>query len=129
MGIFTETIVVSARDDGSSAQSIDALVDTGATFLWVPQEVLQRAGVAPEFRRTVEFADGRTVEMDGAYVRRTLKGESGIVPALFGDAGTEACLGAIPLEIFSIGVDPVNKKLIRVVQPQKRAVLLYSPPR
>ncbi|OGG53061.1 MAG: hypothetical protein A3F84_20770 [Candidatus Handelsmanbacteria bacterium RIFCSPLOWO2_12_FULL_64_10] len=129
MGTFSETIVVSARDDGASAETVDALVDTGATFLWIPQEILQRAGIAPEFRRTVEFADGRTVERDGAYVRLTLRGESGIVPVLFGDAGTEACLGAIPLDIFSLGVDPVNKKLIKVVQPQKRAVFLYSPRR
>jgi len=44
---------------GRRYETIDALVNTGAMYTWVPQSILERLGVTPTFRRPFLTADGR----------------------------------------------------------------------
>ena len=48
--------------------------------------------------------------------RTWLKLEDGeeIVPVIFGDEDSQPLLGAVTLEIFRLGVDPVSQRLIPV---------------
>ncbi|MCH8310391.1 MAG: aspartyl protease family protein, partial [Chloroflexi bacterium] len=45
-----------------------ALADTGATTTVIPASVLGRLGITPTQRKTFEYADGNTVELDMAPV-------------------------------------------------------------
>ncbi len=47
MGHF-RVIVQVAKGAGERFESIETLVDTGATYTWIPRDVLQRLGVPPE---------------------------------------------------------------------------------
>jgi clan AA aspartic protease len=99
---------------GARFVTIEALVDTGATHLSVPRDVLDRVGVVPEEEWTFELADGRKVPYPVAQTRirigeRTL---SSIV--VFGEPGSEPILGVIPLESFGLAADPVHRRLISV---------------
>src|SRR5437773_5210849 len=49
MGHFRVSIQVGRRG-GERFAPLDALVDTGATYTWVPGDVLEGVGVAPEER-------------------------------------------------------------------------------
>jgi clan AA aspartic protease len=99
---------------GERFQMMEALVDTGASYTWVPRDVLEGLGVRPDESRVFVLADGREVRYPMAWVRARL--DERIQPTLVvcGDSGTEPLLGAFTLEGFGLGVDPVNRRLIPV---------------
>ena len=45
----------------------------------------------------------------------TLNGETLSVVCIFGEAGSDPLLGSLALEAFSLGVDPVNKRLVPTI--------------
>lgn len=58
MGIFRVPIQVGSRI-GKTFASLDALVDTGAMFTWIPRDVLDTLGVVGEEEWPFVLADGR----------------------------------------------------------------------
>ena len=46
---------------GGRFENLEALVDTGATYTWVPRDLLERLGVRPDEERPFVLADGRQV--------------------------------------------------------------------
>ena len=113
MGTFRVSIQL-ARTGGQRFERIEALVDTGASYTWIPRDVLESLGVQPDEERVFVLADGREVRYPMAWLRVRL--DERIQPTLVvcGDAGTEPLLGAFTLEGFGLGVDPVNRRLIPV---------------
>lgn len=94
--------------------TLDALVDTGASYTWVPRDVLEGLGMRPSFRRPFVLADGRAIDYDMIEALIRVNGETRTSPVIFGDPGTEPLLGVVTLEIFGLGVDPVNQELISI---------------
>jgi clan AA aspartic protease len=98
---------------------IDALVDTGATYLCIPHHVRNALELDELEQRDTTFADGR--DRSGPYVGPVQVGwqDRGcfVGAMVFGD---EALLGAIPMEDMNLLVNPltrevfVNPKPIRV---------------
>ncbi len=113
MGAFHVKIEV-GPPSGGSFESLDALVDTGATYTWVPREILERLGVQPEEEWPFELADGRQVSYSVAWVRVRINGRTQPTIAVFGDAGTEPLLGVFALEGFRLAADPINRRLMPV---------------
>ena len=97
---------------GGRFESIQALVDTGTTYSWVPASVLSRLEVKPTFRFPFVLADGRRIERDMAETRARLSGEGRTTIVLFGDEGTQALMGAYAVEGFGLSADPVNRRLV-----------------
>lgn len=114
MGTFRCRIELGAVG-GTRYEAIEALVDTGATYTWIPRPVLERLGITPTISRRVKLADGRIIEREGAQVPVRFDGEMLSTICLFGDEGSEPLLGSVTLEEFGLGVDPVNRQLIPVV--------------
>jgi len=50
-----------ADGSGQGFERVEAMVDTGATYTWVPASVLQRLGHQPEEQWEFELADGRKI--------------------------------------------------------------------
>ena len=100
--------------EGHRYETVEALVDTGATYTTVPGSTLRRLGVSPHTRGTFVSADSSRVERD--IGRTWLKLEEGeeIVPVIFGDEDSQPLLGAVTLEIFRLGVDALSQRLIPV---------------
>lgn len=115
MGTFRVSVQL-ASPGGEPFESVEALVDTGASYTWIPRDLLERLGVRPDEERVFVLADGREVRYPVAWVRIRLDAGERIQPTLVvcGDLGTEALLGAFTLEGFGLGVDPVNRRLIPV---------------
>src|ERR1051326_5272463 len=99
---------------GDSSKSIEALVDTGASYSWIPRDVLEGLGVRPDEERVFVLADGREVRYPMAWVRARLDDRTQAPLGVCGESGTEPLLGAFTLEGFGLGVDPVNRRLIPV---------------
>lgn len=111
MEAFRITIEVGDRQ-GQRFERLEALVDTGATYTWVPRSVLGRLGVRAEYERPFVLADGRQVFYEVAWTMVRLDGEAQPTLAVFGDEGTEPLLGVFTLEGFGLGVDAVNRRLV-----------------
>jgi clan AA aspartic protease len=113
MGHFLEPIAVGLRS-GDRFVSLEALVDTGATYTWIPQEVLEGLGARPDEERVFVLADGREVRYPLAWVQIKIGARAQPTIAVFGTRGSQPILGVFTLEGFGLGVDPLNRRLILV---------------
>src|SRR5436309_8918893 len=114
MGDFRVAIQI-ARAKGERVEPLRALVDTGSTFTWIPQGLLERLGVIPEEELLFELADGREQRYPVAWVQIRLEGrrEQPTIVA-FAPPGSEPILGVVTLEEYLLAVDPVHHRLIPV---------------
>lgn len=110
-GIFHAYIAVAAQPDGPFRE-LDALVDTGSLYTWVPRSLLQQLGVRPTATRRFVLANGEVIDRDVAWIVIRLNGETSPTICVFGDEGTEPLLGVVALEEYALAADPVNQRLI-----------------
>ncbi len=113
MGAFSVPVEV-GNVDGTSYAFLDALSDTGASYLVVPRSILSAVGARVAERRKLTLADGREVEMDVGAVSLRLDGRSFPVLAVFGGDEAGTLLGAVALETFGLAADPVRGRLVPV---------------
>jgi len=99
---------------GERWERVSALVDTGASYTWIPRPTLERLGVAPTFRLPFILADGRRIERDLAETRIRLRGQIRTRIVVFGDEGSQVLMGADTLQGFSLAPDPVNHRLMPI---------------
>src|SRR5256884_9092701 len=67
MGHFHVSVQVGQLAGGPVAR-VQALVDTGATYTWIPRDVLEALGVVPEEEWPFVLADGREVHYPVAWI-------------------------------------------------------------
>ncbi|MBI4236435.1 MAG: retroviral-like aspartic protease family protein [Chloroflexi bacterium] len=113
MGTFHVTVQI-GDPRGTRFETVEALVDTGASHTRVPRSTLERLGVRPEERWPFRLADDREAEYDVAETQVHIDGRTRSSIVVFGEEGSEALLGAHTLEGFRLGVDPVGRRLIPV---------------
>jgi len=99
---------------GDMFEAIRPLVDTGASYSWIPRDILDRLGVAPEENWPFVLADGREVQYPVASTLVKLSGRARSTIVIFGAPDSEPLLGAFTLEGFRLAADPVNHRLISV---------------
>jgi len=112
LGIFRVDLGV-GDFDGSNFEPIDALVDTGASYTSIPEDILIRLGVQPEEERNFVLANGQTVSRSLAWIRVRLEGKEQPTLVIFGDRESQALLGAFTLEGFGLSVDSLGRRLVR----------------
>lgn len=96
---------------GASVVNTQALVDTGALHLCIPESVSRQLNLAAERVRRVTFADGRSVEAPYAGpIRVEVAGRTCFVGAMV--FGEEVLLGAIPMEDLDLVVDPARQQVV-----------------
>jgi clan AA aspartic protease len=122
MGQFTVSVQVSPRGGGAAA-TVEALVDTGATYSSIPRDVLEALGVVPEEEWPFLLADGREVTYPVAWMSVRMRDRMQPTIVVFGDPGSQPILGMLTLEGFRLAVDPVNRRLVSVPARLGSAVL------
>ena len=110
MGTFHWPLTVLSTD-GTREETIEALVDTGASYTLLPGAMLRRLGVVPQRRLEFESANGEIIEHDIGEVRIRIDGVEATSIVVFGDDAASPRLGADALQSVSMVVDPVNKNL------------------
>jgi len=111
MGLFR----VSAHLTGPTGQNetVELLVDTGATFLVVPRALAERLELRPTRMCPIQTAGGRKETWPMAEVRLRLDGQEVTTPCLIAAEGP-ALLGAVALESLLLAADPVARRLVPV---------------
>ena len=110
MGTFRVAVTV-GNPDSDARETVDALVDTGATFSVMPASLLLRLGIAPTRMRRLRLANGQTEERQTGMAFFEVGGRDGEARVVFGPENLYL-LGATTLEDLSFIVDPINKRLI-----------------
>jgi len=113
MGTFSVDLDV-GDPRGEVWETVQALVDTGSSYTWLPRRLLDRLDVRHQFQREFETADGRVVQRDLAVTMVRWDGETMPTLVVFGGNGDAVLLGAYTMEGFSLAPDPVNRRLVRV---------------
>ena len=85
MGTFNHPITLYS-DDRSVAETVDALVDTGATFLTMPDDILDRLGIEPFQSVTLRLANGEVERRRIGEVRVQLDGQERTAVCAFGES-------------------------------------------
>ena len=111
MGTFYHEMQVFSAN-GDRFETVDALVDTGASYSQVPGSTLQRLGISPTDTVEAVLADGREVEDLGAEIRVRIDGRETSTWVTFGPENVAALLGAHALEGVRLAVDPLRRILI-----------------
>jgi predicted aspartyl protease len=113
VGTFTVAFQV-GDPQGQNWEWVEGLVDTGASYSWVPGSVLAGLGVQASFQVPFILTDGRRFERGVAETRLRLDGEERATLIVLGDEGTQPLIGAYMLEGFRLSPDPVNRRLVPV---------------
>jgi clan AA aspartic protease len=92
--------------------TVEALVDTGAIYTMLPEDLLERLGVERLESDVFQLADDSLVEYwIGSTVVR-LQGRALPVPVVFARPDNTPLLGATTLEILRLIVDPIEQRLV-----------------
>ncbi len=113
VGTFRVTIEI-GDPQGQRWETVEALVDTGASHTVAPASVLRRLGVTVQERWPFRLADERVVERDVGFAAVRINGRFAPVVVVFGDEGAESLLGAHTLKGLRLAVDPVARRLVPV---------------
>ena len=93
-------------------QTVEALVDTGATLSIFPGTLLRRVGVKPLHTVRTRLADGSIVRRSIGEVRLKLNGEAVTTRVLFGRERDAKVIGLVTLESLGLAVDPIRRRLV-----------------
>jgi clan AA aspartic protease len=97
---------------GERSVTLDMLVDTGATYSIVSEELAQKIGVTRYPRPvTMTLADGRRKELETGVATFTVAGREAPAMILIGKVA-EPILGVETLEVLGLAVDPRRQRVI-----------------
>ncbi len=91
---------------------IEAIADTGARTLALPEEVVERLGVEQQREVAVTYADERRERRPVVGpITITVEGRSAVVEAIVLPAGSTPLIGQVVLEIVDLVADCAEKRL------------------
>ena len=73
MSIFREEVKISNPSNPKRLLRVQMIVDSGATYNWLPAEVLLKLGITPVVKRKLKLANGNIVEKDVGIIDITVK--------------------------------------------------------
>ena len=99
VGIFRADFTI-RHQDGTQLRALNGVVDTGSSFVIVPERILDEMGVARDEPALFGLADGSTREMSVGEVLLGLQGRTKTVPVVFGPDPRQTLLSAMALAAF-----------------------------
>jgi predicted aspartyl protease len=112
---FTVPITVAATEAGPTEQ-IEAWVDTGSMYSWMPSDLLARLNIRPHGVRTFTLASGEEIDREVGRAGITVDDRTEVTIVVFGKAESQALLGAYALEGLALAADPLNERVVPVAR-------------
>lgn len=112
MGKVLEKVRIANLLDPAKSATVEAIVDTGATMLVLPQDIIETLGL--EKVEEVRVKSNNHVETKEIYgvVRLELKGRIGNFDVLAENKGSQPLIGQIVLERLDLIIEPSTKKVM-----------------
>jgi clan AA aspartic protease len=99
------------RGPGGKEKEVQFLIDSGATYSLVPQEIWQEIALTPMREHTFVLADGSKITRKISECYIILPQGEAHTPIILGEAHDEALLGVVTLEILGLVFDPFKRTL------------------
>ena len=112
MGIFRTRIAIAALAAPDERREIEAMVDTGSEYNWVPRSLLERLDVVVQRVERFETANGQVLERDIGFAMLYAAGRVTATVVVFAEDGDMTLLGAIGLEGLNLRVDLARRELV-----------------
>lgn len=96
-------------------ESVRFLIDSGATYTVLPEEVWRKIGLKPIREHEFMLADGKVIKRKVSECYIALPQGEGHTPVVLGEADDQALLGFVTLEILGLVFNPLK----RTLQPMK----------
>ena len=113
MGKVIEKIKLTSLFDPSKSMEVDAVVDTGATMLVLPQNLVNQLNLRRLREVTMKYANNdRRQKFIYAALFVEIKGRIGTFDVLAEAEGSEPLIGQIILEELDLVVEPGTRRLI-----------------
>lgn len=113
MGKVVEKVRLTNIFDPAKSVEVDALIDTGATMIVLPQSVVDELGLRKMREAAARYGNGKT-EAKFVYgvVTAEMKGRAGEFDVLAEPEGVQPLVGQILLEQLDLIVDPNARSVI-----------------
>jgi clan AA aspartic protease len=99
--------------DPEKSIEVEAVIDTGATMIVLPKNLVERLGLKKVEDVKVKYVDGSVKEKEVyGVVRVELMGRVGNFDVLAEDEGAQPLIGQIVLERLDLIIEPSTKRLI-----------------
>ena len=98
--------------DRERLETVDALVDTGASYSLFPRTMLERLGIEKRFVLPFEQADGGVIDRDVGQAMLVINGTESSMRVIFGEDDAEPLLGSNALQEFLLVVDAAAEELV-----------------
>ena len=113
MSKVIEKVKLTNLFDPTKWAEVEAVIDTGATMLVLPQSVVDELGLRKTGDRRVKYANNQTrVKPVYRGVILSIKGRDGIFDVLAEVEGSEPLVGQIVLEALDLVIDLTTKTII-----------------
>ncbi len=109
MGITRIEGVVSGPS--GKACTVKLLVDSGATYSVLPDEVWRELELRPKKEIELSLADGTPIHRQMSECHIAIAGEEGHTPVILGEPGDAALLGVVTLEVLGLIFHPLKREL------------------
>jgi len=93
------------------SRAVRFVVDSGAKYSLLPLDVWRGIALEPKRRLTFILADGTAIERDVSECHIRLPQGDGHTPVILGEAGDEALLGVVTLEMLGFILDPFSRTI------------------
>jgi clan AA aspartic protease len=113
MGTFSVSIEFSDLN-GGRRETLEALVDTGSSYSFIPRPVLNRLGISPIEQMPFRLANEERVFYDIGWAAVRFEDRAGFTLVVFGEPDAMPLMGSHTLESLRLSVDPVNKRLVPI---------------
>ena len=108
MGITYTHAVVSSN---GHQENVRFLVDSGASYTSLPEEVWQALGLTGKRSIRIQLADGTILQRSIGECRIALEWGDVVTPVILGAPGDVALLGAMTLEELGLVLHPLSRTL------------------
>ncbi|MDE2686861.1 MAG: hypothetical protein OXI16_05080 [Chloroflexota bacterium] len=119
MGTFRYPVEI-GNPSGTHYELVNPMVDTGATYSFMPASMLERLEVEPMEKVKFTLAGEGRLDLDIGQTWIRARGKQVITIVVFGNDDSMPLLGAYALEGLRLAVDPFNRSLV-----PSEAFLLY----
>ena len=113
MGKVIEKVKLTSLFEPKKSVEVDAVIDTGATMVVLPKDIVNALGLRKVREVKVRYANNK-VETRPIYLVVTieLKGRSANLDVLVEEKGSQPLIGQVLLELLDLIVEPKTRKLI-----------------
>ena len=113
MGKVVERVRITNIFHPEKSVEVDALIDTGAAMVVLPQNIVDKLGLRKVREVKVRYSNNK-IEMKPVYraVIIEILGREGTFDVIGEEEGSQPLIGQVVLEVLDLVVDPRTRRLI-----------------